>query len=61
MSFDQQQLDGGEIISVEYISFEQFLEHIKHGEIFYDLGTWILREYVVTGKEQELKELLFGK
>lgn len=61
LSFGEQNLDGGEMISVEYVSFDEFLEHIKRGDIFYELGNWFLREYVVPGKTQELKELLFGK
>ncbi len=60
LSFGEQQLDGGELISVEYISFEDFIEHVKRGDLFYDLGNWFLREYVVPGKIDELKELLFS-
>lgn len=60
LSFGEQHLDpGGEKLTLEYITFEQMIEYIKKGEVFRDLGTWILREYILPGKEEELKKILF--
>lgn len=61
ISFGEQRLDpGGEKITVEYITFDQMLECIKNGEVFRDVGDWILRNYIITWKEEDLKKLLFG-
>lgn len=61
LSFGQQQLDpGGEKIRLEYITFEQLIDFVKKWEVFRDLGDWLLREYVLPGKEEELKKLLFS-
>lgn len=60
--FGEQQLDtGGERISIEYITFEQMIEYIMMGEVFRDVGDWMLRKYILPWKEEALRRLLFGK
>lgn len=59
-SFGAQSLDEwGEKITLYYLSYDEFVEAIKNDEIFRDLGTRILRTYILPWKEDELKKLLF--
>ena len=61
INFGAQHLDpGGEKIRVEYLSYEQFIEHLTQKDTFRDLGDRIVKEYLLPGNEEALKELLFG-
>ena len=59
---------GGEIsldawwekIDTSYHSFEEFLDIVKTQERFVpDFSNWIIRNYILPGKEEDLRKLLF--
>lgn len=59
-SFGDQNVDvGGEKIDVQYISFQELIDFAKQNIVLREFGPWILREYILPGKEDELKKLLF--
>lgn len=60
LSYGEQKLDAGERITVKYFSLEELIDHIERGEIAGEFWVWLLREYVLSGKIEELKKLLFG-
>ena len=61
VSFGEQHLDpGGEKLKLEYITFDEMIEYIKRDEVFREIGNRILREYILPGKEEDLRKILFG-
>jgi len=52
---------GGERIQTHYYTFEQFIEGIINNTIaIYELGYWIITEYYIPGKIDELKDMLLN-
>jgi ADP-ribose pyrophosphatase YjhB (NUDIX family) len=57
-----QKLDeGGEKIIIHHYTFDEFIALVRAQELFVqDISNWVLRNYILPGKEDDLKKLLFS-
>ncbi len=61
ISFGEQKLDaGGEKVVLDYITFEQMIEFVKEDKIFREFNPRIIKEFIIPGKIEELRKILFG-